>query len=277
LETDRAMTTPTLVIIPTYNELENLPLVIAAVLGSTPDVHLLIIDDGSPDGTGEVADEMAQRDPRVFALHRAGKLGLGSAYIQGFEWGLERGYEILIEMDADGSHPAQTLPALIATLGDPAVAGSPALVIGSRWVTGGSVVNWPRSRELLSRGGNTYVRIALGIPIRDATAGFRAYRADALIALDLSTVNSYGYCFQVDMVRRLVDAGYGVVEVPIVFREREIGESKMSRAIVLEAMAKVTVWGVSLRARQLRDLVSPRRRAARDARSAGTPVSDVPS
>ena len=274
------MTAPTLVIIPTYNELENLPLVVAAVLGALPDAHLLIIDDGSPDGTGDVADEIAQRDPRVFALHRAGKLGLGSAYVQGFGWGLEHGYEILIEMDADGSHPAQTLPALVGTLGDPSVAGSPALVIGSRWVTGGSVVNWPRSRELLSRGGNTYVRIALGIPIRDATAGFRAYRADALAAMDLSTVDSYGYCFQVDMVRRLVDAGYVVAEVPIVFRERELGESKMSRAIVLEAMAKVTVWGVSLRARQLRDLVSPRRRAARAARAAGppgAPVSELPS
>jgi len=261
------MNNRTLVIIPTYNEIENLPTTVAAVFENAPRVNLLIVDDGSPDGTGEVADQMAERDPRVFTLHRSGKLGLGSAYIQGFRWGLERGYDILVEMDADGSHPARTLPTIVQSVGRESVLGSPALVIGSRWVAGGSVVNWPRSREILSRGANAYTHFALGIPIKDATAGFRAYRADALAAIDLASVDSYGYCFQIDMAMRLIDAGYTFLEVPIVFREREIGESKMSRDIILEAMWKVTRWGAARRTRQVRAALSrsrPERRSPGD-------------
>jgi dolichol-phosphate mannosyltransferase len=246
------MSTRTLVIIPTYNERENLPTIVSRLFDNAADVNLLIVDDGSPDGTGDLADEMAARDPRIFAMHRPSKLGLGSAYTQGFGWGLERGYDILVEMDADGSHPAQTLPLILRSMGAESTAGSPALVIGSRWVAGGSVVNWPRSREILSRTANAYARFALGIQVKDSTAGFRAYRADVLAAMDLTTVDSYGYCFQIDMALRVIDAGHTVLEVPIVFREREIGESKMSRAIVLEAMWKVTLWGATRRARQMR-------------------------
>ncbi|HEY8718027.1 polyprenol monophosphomannose synthase [Pengzhenrongella sp.] len=254
------MNARTLVIVPTYNERENLPLVAAALFSNAPDAHLLVIDDGSPDGTGDVADELAARDPRVFTMHRAGKLGLGSAYVQGFRWGLARGYTILVEMDADGSHPANTLPDLIAGIGPMSTPGAPALVIGSRWVAGGRVVDWPKSREALSRAANLYARVALGIRVNDATAGFRAYRHDALEAIDLESVDSYGYCFQIDMTLRLLDAGYGVREIPITFREREIGESKMSRSIVLEAMWKVTAWGAARRGRQVRAALSPGRR-----------------
>ncbi|MGV8965816.1 MAG: polyprenol monophosphomannose synthase [Cellulomonas sp.] len=251
------MNARTLVIVPTYNERENLPRVAAALFGNVPDANLLIVDDDSPDGTGAVADELAASDPRVFTLHRSGKLGLGSAYIEGFRWGLAHDYAILIEMDADGSHPATALPDLIGAIGPATSPGSPALVIGSRWITGGSVVDWPKSREALSRAANLYARIALAIPIKDATAGFRAYRADALAAIDLESVNSYGYCFQIDMTLRLIDAGYAVREVPITFREREIGESKMSRSIVVEAMWKVTAWGIARRRRQLRAALNP--------------------
>jgi dolichol-phosphate mannosyltransferase len=256
------MNTRTLVIIPTFNEASNLPLLVAAIFQHAPDVNLLVVDDNSPDGTGDVADIMAAGDSRIFTMHRAGKLGLGSAYIQGFGWGLARGYDILVEMDADGSHPAQTLPELVRTLGSASDLDSPALVIGSRWIAGGGVVNWPKSREILSRWGNAYARKALGISTKDATAGFRAYRADALSAMDLISVDSYGYCFQVDMTKRLIDAGYVVAEVPIIFREREIGESKMSRAIVFEAMWKVTVWGVVRCVRGLHDAIIPKRSKA---------------
>ena len=249
----------TLVIIPTYNECENLPLVAAALFANVPDAHLLVVDDASPDGTGDIADGLAARDARVCTMHRSGKLGLGSAYIEGFRWGLARGYAVLVEMDADGSHPASALPPLIAALDRLSPAGSPALVIGSRWATGGSVVDWPRSREALSRAANLYARVALGIPVKDAPAGFRAYRAEALAAIDLESVNSYGYCFQIDMTVRLIDAGYAVREVPITFREREIGESKMSRSIVVEATWKVTAWGVARRGRQLRAALAPKR------------------
>jgi dolichol-phosphate mannosyltransferase len=237
----------TLVIIPTYNERENLPIVLDRLFAEAPDVRVLVMDDNSPDGTGEVADEIAATDDRVRVQHRAGKLGLGSAYLQGFAWGLAQGYDHLVEMDADGSHPPATLPALVAAASAPGVG----LSIGSRWVPGGSVVNWPRHREVLSRGGNLYVRLALGIAVQDATAGYRVYRADALRALDLDGVDSKGYCFQVDMTLRTLDAGFGIVEVPIEFREREIGESKMSGSIVREAMGRVTVWGLRRRVDQL--------------------------
>jgi dolichol-phosphate mannosyltransferase len=178
-------------------------------------------------------------------LHRAGKLGLGTAYVAGFGWALARGYDVIVEMDADGSHRAEDLPRLLAATVDAD------LVLGSRWVPGGRVLNWPVSRHLLSRGANTYTRVVLGIPLQDATGGFRAYRADLLGKLALDEVASQGYCFQVDMAWRAVRTGARVVEVPITFVERELGQSKMSRAIVLEALVSVTRWGIAERSRRV--------------------------
>ncbi|QNE45356.1 polyprenol monophosphomannose synthase [Frigoribacterium sp. NBH87] len=230
-------------------------MIVGRLLASAPEAHVLVVDDGSPDGTGELADSLAASDERVHVEHRSGKLGLGAAYVFGFGWGLERGYEVLVEMDADGSHPPETLPAMLARVTSSAP-DAPALAIGSRWVPGGSVVNWPLSRQLLSRGGNTYARLALGLQLRDVTAGFRAYRAESVRAMDLQGVDSKGYCFQVDMTLRVLDQGARVVEVPIEFREREAGESKMSQAIVVEAMLRVTQWGLQRRAARLVRLVS---------------------
>jgi dolichol-phosphate mannosyltransferase len=227
-----------LVIIPTYQEHENLPLIVSRVRAAVPDVHILVADDNSPDGTGKLADELAADDDHVHVLHRPGKRGLGAAYVAGFAWGLEAGYDVIVEMDADGSHQPEQLPRLLDALATADV------VLGSRWVTGGEVRNWPKSREILSRGGNAYARIALGLPLRDATGGYRAYRAKVLRAFDLTTVRSQGYCFQVDLALRSCRRGYRVVEVPITFVERELGASKMSRAIVLEALWRVTLWGV---------------------------------
>ena len=238
--------TGTLVVLPTYDEVQNLPIILGKLFAAVPDVDVLVVDDGSPDGTGELAERLAADDARVHVLHRTGKLGLGSAYVAGFRWGLERGHDVLVEMDADGSHPPEVLPEMIARVRSDAP-GSPALAIGSRWVPGGSVVDWPLSRQVLSRGGNLYARLALGLDLKDVTAGFRAYRREALEAMDLSSIDSKGYCFQVDMTLRVLDGGGRVVEVPIRFREREHGESKMSRAIVLEAMARVTRWGLQRR------------------------------
>jgi dolichol-phosphate mannosyltransferase len=227
-----------LVVIPTYNERENLPRIVARVRAATPEVDVLVADDNSPDGTGDVADALAAADPRIQVLHRPGKAGLGAAYLAGFEWALERGYDAVVEMDADGSHRPEDLPRLIEALADAD------LVLGSRWVAGGQVVNWPLSRKILSRGGNAYTRVMLRAPVRDATGGYRIFRASALHRLDLGAVESQGYCFQVDLVWRAVQRGLVVREVPIMFVEREIGTSKMSRAIVLEALAKVTRWGI---------------------------------
>jgi dolichol-phosphate mannosyltransferase len=207
---------------------------------------VLVVDDNSPDGTGRLAEGRAAVDRRVHVLHRAGKAGLGRAYLAGFDWALREGYDVLVQMDADGSHLPEQLPALLA------VVDLADLVLGSRWVPEGTVENWPRSREMLSRAGNRYVRLALGIGLRDATGGYRAWRADALRALDLGGVASQGYCFQVDLARRAVHAGLRVVEVPIRFVERVEGESKMSGDIVREAMWRVTRWGAADRARQLR-------------------------
>lgn len=232
---------PALVLIPTYNELTNLPIIIGAVQSSAPDVHVLIIDDNSPDGTGELADRIAAQDERLHVLHRTEKNGLGAAYLAGFGWGLEQGYPVLIEMDADGSHPAETLPALISAVSEP---GAFDLAIGSRWVTGGRVVNWPKSREFISKSGNFYAEFWLHTGVKDATAGFRAFRADVLRNIHLETVISQGYCFQIDMTLRVLDAGYTITEIPIEFREREHGVSKMSKGIVFEAMWKVTQWGI---------------------------------
>lgn len=228
-----------LVVVPTYDERLNIERTIARLRAAVPQAHALVVDDASPDGTGEVADRLASEDPQVHVLHRLGKQGLGAAYLAGFDWGLSRGYEVLVEMDADGSHQPEQLPRLLAAL------EGADLVLGSRWVPGGSVVNWPRSRELLSRGGNSYVRIALGLGLRDATGGFRAFRRATLEKLDLDGVASQGYCFQVDLARRAVERGARVVEVPIEFVERELGVSKMTGRIVREALWRVTVWGLA--------------------------------
>ena len=243
----------TLVIIPTYNESENIAPIISRTRKAVPDAHILIADDNSPDGTGKLADEIASADDHVHVMHRLGKEGLGAAYLAGFEWGLNAGYEVLVEMDADGSHQPEQLPELLAALADAD------LVLGSRWVKGGEVVNWPKSREALSRGGNLWTRIALGIPLRDATGGYRAFRRKTLLGLGLDNVASAGYCFQVDLAWRALKAGFRVVEVPITFIEREYGDSKMSKRIVVEALVLTTSWGVAHRAKQLRELVTKRK------------------
>lgn len=230
-----------LVIIPTYNESESLPGVLDRLRRAVPDAHVLVADDNSPDGTGALADGIAAQDDHVHVLHRAGKEGLGKAYLAGFAWGLERGYDVIVEMDADGSHRPEELPRLLAQIPHADV------VLGSRWVPGGSVVNWPASRRVLSQGGSLYTRLALGIPTRDATGGYRAYRASALRALDLETVESNGYCFQIDLLWRALQRGLVVREVPITFVEREAGTSKMSGRIVREALLNVGRWGAAYR------------------------------
>ena len=237
-----------LVVVPTYDERENLLPIAARLHAACPAVHLLVVDDNSPDGTGEVADALAAREPWAYVLHRTAKDGLGAAYIAGFAWARTAGYDVVIEMDADGSHAPEELPRLLAALEHADV------VLGSRWVPGGRVVNWPRSRELLSRGGNAWTRLALGLPLADATGGYRAYRREVLDALPLGQVASQGYCFQVDLAWRAWRAGHRVVEVPITFVERERGESKMSRAIVVEALWRVTWWGLT--SRRSRDRVA---------------------
>jgi glycosyltransferase involved in cell wall biosynthesis len=243
-----------LVVVPTYDEAENVRAVTTAILQAVPTAHVLVVDDGSPDGTADVVRGIAATDDRVHLVERSGKGGLGTAYVAGFRWGLERGYPLLVEMDADGSHPADRLPAMIdAVLADESVA----LAIGSRWVPGGSVVDWPLRREVLSRGANTYARIALGLDVRDVTAGFRVYRADTVRRMDLSSIDSKGYCFQVDMTLRVHDLGGRIVEVPIRFRDRVHGVSKMSRSVVVEAMLRVTQWGLQRRFGRRRAAAQP--------------------
>jgi dolichol-phosphate mannosyltransferase len=244
-----------LVVVPTYNERANIEPILHRLLEANPQADALVVDDASPDGTGELADRIAATDGRVHVLHRPAKAGLGAAYIAGFRWALERGYDVIVEMDADGSHAPEQLPKLLSALADADV------VLGSRWVPGGKIVNWPMSRMLLSRGGNVYTRLALGIDLRDATGGFRAYRAAVLQKLDLDEVASQGYCFQVDLAWRAVRDGFRVVEVPITFTERERGDSKMSNSVVREALGRITVWGVRHRADQLRRLVTGQGRA----------------
>ncbi len=242
-------TQPVLVVVPTYNERDNLAPILTRLHTALPSVDVLVVDDGSPDGTGELADKLAVGDDRVHVLHRTVKAGLGAAYIAGFRWGLARDYQVLVEMDADGSHAPEDLPRLLDALTDAD------LVIGSRYVPGGRVVNWPRGREILSRGGNIYARLALGVRINDITAGYRAYRRRVLEKLELDDVASHGYCFQVDLSWRTVRAGFTIVEVPITFTEREIGTSKMSGNIVREALLRVTQWGVKNRVDQVRGLL----------------------
>ena len=234
-----------LVIIPTYNERENLESIVNRVLNSVAGTHVLIVDDSSPDGTGYLADRLVATLSSVHVLHRADKAGLGAAYIAGFGWGLDQGYDVLVEMDADGSHAPEQLPRLLEAL------AHADLVLGSRWVPGGSVVDWPKSREVLSRGGNLYARLALGIDLRDVTGGYRAYRREVLDTIDYSAVASEGYCFQVDLAWRALRAGFRVVEVPITFAERRLGQSKMSGSIVREALLRITQWGFAYRLGQL--------------------------
>lgn len=243
----------TVMVIPTYNESENLPQIIERLRTAAPEVDVLVVDDNSPDGTGKLADEIAAEDDAVLVLHRTEKAGLGAAYLHGFGVALEHGYAVIGEMDADGSHQPEQLSRLTDAI------ETNDLVIGSRYVPGGSVVNWPLSRQVLSRGGNLYVRVLLGMGLTDATAGFRLYRREALEAISLASVRSAGYVFQTDMAYRTVKAGLRVVEVPIEFIERERGESKMSRSVATESLRRITAWGVAERRRQVQDLLRGRR------------------
>ncbi len=212
-----------------------------------------MVDDSSPDGTGDIADELALTQPRLHVMHRAGKAGLGSAYIAGFGWGIEAGYDGLVEMDADGSHRPEQLSRLLEGLRNADV------VLGSRYVPGGEVVDWPRSRWAISRGGNLYVRLALGANLHDITGGYRAYKREVLEQIDYASVDSQGYCFQIDLAWRALRSGYRVIEVPITFAERQIGESKMSGSIVREALLRVTRWGIDYRIAEVRNAVKTRR------------------
>ncbi len=242
------------VVIPTYNEVDNLARIVDRVRTSVPEADILVADDNSPDGTAAVADDLALRDSQVKVMHRLGKEGLGAAYLAGFSWALDNGYDVVVEMDADGSHQPEQLPLLLDALRDAD------LVLGSRWVPGGTVLNWPKSREVLSKGGNWYTRRALRIPLHDATGGYRAFRSTTLRALDLDGVGSAGYIFQVDLAYRTLAQGLRVVEVPIEFVEREVGDSKMNRKIVSEALWRVTVWGVRERVQQAKAAVAQRRK-----------------
>jgi dolichol-phosphate mannosyltransferase len=236
----------TLVCLPTYDERENLAPIVAAIHAAVPAVDVLVVDDNSPDGTGRLADELAARDPRVKVLHRAAKQGLGRAYLAAFAWALEHGYELVLEMDADFSHDPRYLPALLAAARDADV------VLGSRYVPGGGTVDWGLGRRVVSRGGSLYARTILGIPVRDLTGGFKCFRREVLEALELSSVECSGYAFQIELTFRALRRGFRVVEVPIVFADRRVGRSKMSRRIVLEAMRKVWSMRFSRFAREAR-------------------------
>ena len=238
-----------LVIVPTYNERGSLPVIVSGIRQAEPEVHILIADDNSPDGTGEVADGLNSSDNSVHVLHRSAKAGLGAAYLDAFDWAKSKGYDVVVEMDADGSHRPQDLTKILDELTNNDV------VLGSRWIKGGEVVNWAKARKLLSRVGNLYTKIWLGIPVRDATSGFRAYRMIALEKMDIAHVQSQGYCFQVDMAWRAIRANLRVVEVPITFVERELGESKMDSAIVKEALWRVTQWGIEKRLTDVKNLL----------------------
>jgi dolichol-phosphate mannosyltransferase len=222
-----------LVVLPTYDERENLDAIVAAILAATPDLDVLVVDDNSPDGTGALADALAAKDPRVRVLHRERKQGLGRAYLHGFSVALEAGYGRILEMDADFSHAPDRLPSLLAASREADV------VLGSRYVAGGGTVNWGLGRKILSRGGSLYARSILGLRVRDLTGGFKCFRREVLEALDLPTVQSTGYAFQIELTYRAVRRGFKVIEVPITFADRRVGNSKMSRKIVLEAFWKV--------------------------------------
>jgi dolichol-phosphate mannosyltransferase len=227
-----------LLCLPTYDERENLAPMIDAILAAVPQVDVLVIDDNSPDGTGRLADEIAAREPRVKVLHRAGKEGLGKAYLAGFAWALARDYGLVMEMDCDFSHDPRYLPGMLAA------AEEADLVLGSRYVKGGGTVNWGLLRKLISRGGSFYARTILGLSVRDLTGGFKCFRREVLEAIDLASVQCTGYAFQIELTYRAVRRGFKVHEFPIVFADRRVGHSKMSRRIVLEAVRKV--WSIRL-------------------------------
>ena len=229
----------TLVLVPTYNEADNIASIVSRLRSSVPTAHILVVDDASPDGTGQLADALAAEDLSIHVLHRVEKTGLGAAYLDGFGWGLDRGYAQLVQLDADGSHRPEQLASLLAA------AETADVVLGSRWVPGGAIENWPWHRRALSRGGSLYSRLLLRLPQRDATGGYRVYSAAALLRMDLSSIDSLGYCFQIEMLLRAVRADLRVVEVPITFVERVRGSSKMSPRIAVEAMARVTLWGIT--------------------------------
>ena len=258
-----------LVIIPTYNEIENLDMITGRLRGSVPDAHLLIADDNSPDGTGRRADELADADDHVHVLHRHGKEGLGKAYLDAFRWGLEQGYDVLVEHDADGSHQPEQLPTLLTAL------VNADMVKGSRWTPGGSVVNWPKSREFISRGGALWTRMWLGIGIKDPTGGLNLFKAHVLRAI-IDDITTYGYGFQVDLTWNALQHGFKVVEVPIEFVEREAGQSKMSSDIIVEAAVQTARWGIKHRAGQVRELAGKAGHALGQAgRSAADAVNDL--
>ncbi|MEO6505138.1 MAG: polyprenol monophosphomannose synthase [Terrimesophilobacter sp.] len=240
-----------LVIVPTYNEIGNLAAVLGRLRQAVPSADVLVVDDASPDGTGALADTLAASDPGVSVWHRSAREGLGRAYVASFEKGLAAGYVFLVEMDADGSHDPAELPAMLA-----AAASGADLVLGSRWVPGGAVRNWPWLRQAISRIGNSYARLVLASGVHDLTSGFRVFRAEALRSLDLNTVSSQGYCFQVELAWRLERQGARIVEHPITFVERTVGRSKMHAGIVTEALLRVTGWGLTKRRQQPRQ--SPR-------------------
>lgn len=241
----------TLVLMPTYNEVESLPVALDAVRAAAPEVDILVIDDQSPDGTGKLADEYAAKDEQIHVLHRSVKEGLGPAYLAGFAWAREHGVELTIEMDADGSHRPQDLARLLARVQD---SDAPELVIGSRWVPGGATRGWDARRVALSRIGNLYINALLGLKVKDATAGFRVYRMSLIERMNLDAVEARGYGFQVNMTLLAREAGANIVEVPITFVERSLGTSKLSGDIMTEELRLVTRWGAQRRARQLRQL-----------------------
>jgi dolichol-phosphate mannosyltransferase len=230
----------TVVVIPTYNEIGSIAGVTQRVLAAEADTEVLIVDDNSPDGTGQLADDLAADDSRIHVIHRTEKNGLGAAYAAGFRWALQRDYDFVVEMDADGSHQPEELPRLTALLRDGAD-----MAIGTRWIPGGVIKNWPAYRKLISRSGTAYARIMLQSKLHDLTSGYRGFRAESLRAIDFSTVNSQGYCFQIELAWMFERSGGTIGEFPITFVEREEGVSKMSTGIVVEALAKVTSWGLA--------------------------------
>ncbi len=235
---------PALVCIPTYNERDNLEAITRAVLAADPRVDILVVDDNSPDGTGQLADELAANEPRIRVLHREKKQGLGRAYLHAFRWALDAGYAFICEMDADFSHDPRYLPRLL----DEAEAGAD-LVLGSRYVPGGGTVNWGILRQFISKGGSLYARTILGVPVRDLTGGFKCFRRRVLETIDMEAVRSTGYAFQIELTFRTLKQGFSVAEIPIVFEDRRVGQSKMSRKIFLEALVMVPKLRLTVRSR----------------------------
>lgn len=243
------MANDTLVIIPTYNEVENLPLIVGRVLAAQDGVDVLVVDDNSPDGTGAKSDELAAEHDEVNVLHRAGKEGLLAAYRDGFRWGLERDYQVFVQMDADGSHAPEELGRLLGAIDDGAD-----LVIGSRYIDGGEVKNWPKNRYLLSKLGNEYIALALGGDVKDMTAGYRAFKRETLEALDFDALSGKGYIFQVEVAHKAEQLGFDVREVPVTFEDRKLGESKLDASFAAASLAEVTKWGVQDKATIVKDL-----------------------